>query len=226
MTDFALFNAHTHHFSTHALINVNALNCEIPLDNASSTYLFSVGIHPWDTEKISVEKVPAILAQCFEKVNPMAIGECGVDRLRGAIIDVQLAVFEQHVRFATEKNLPVIVHSVRAISDILPIVQKYKNTLFVFHDYRGNWIQTETLLQLNCYFSFGISMLNPNEKLLEVIKKVPIHRLLLETDDEDPALLFSVYTAMATIRKMESEMLEMAIRENVDLVFFKKGRNE
>ncbi|MDY0280440.1 MAG: TatD family hydrolase [Salinivirgaceae bacterium] len=225
MTESPLFNVHTHRFDNHALIHIDALNCQIPKDVNLNNYWFSIGIHPWDTERINISEVPILLARCFEEIHPIAIGECGVDRLRGASIDIQLTVFEQHVEFATKKNLPVIVHSVRAISDILPILKKYNTTTFVFHNYHANWIQTEALLQLNCFFSFGTSILKPNEKLLEVIRRIPSHRLLLETDDEDPDLLMSVLQQLAIIRKTKSEMLEIEIRKNVDFVFFKSVKH-
>ena len=221
MTESPLFNVHTHRFDNHALIHIDALNCQIPKDVNLNNYWFSIGIHPWDTEKINISEVPILLARCFEEIHPIAIGECGVDRLRGASIDIQLTVFEQHVEFATKKNLPVIVHSVRAISDMFPILKKYNSTTFVFHDYRGNWQQTETLLPFNCSFSFGASVLRPNEKLLEVIRKIPSCRLLLETDESDSTLLPLILEQVATIRKVNPKMLEIEIRENVEFVFFK-----
>jgi TatD DNase family protein len=91
---------------------------------------------------------------------------------------VQWHVFEAHLALAQQLKLPVIVHLVRAIHDLIPFIKSRPNTL-VLHDYRGTEEETKKLLDYDVYFSMGRSYVkNINRRA----RFIPMDRILTESD--------------------------------------------
>jgi TatD DNase family protein len=200
-------DAHTHHKSQGSnhyslIVGVHAL-----------------GIHPWELtgpfDRESFDKKWEIL---IADKKFFAIGECGLDRMREGIasIEDQSYVLLVHLRHAEEKKMPVILHSVRAISDYLGIFKKVKFTQNrLFHDFCGNAQEVQELLKYPSFFSFGHRLIK-NEK---AIKLVPIDRLLLETDDQTEVGIEEIYQKAAVILEISLEKLQKQIQNNF-LSFF------
>ncbi|MBD5191589.1 MAG: hydrolase TatD [Bacteroidales bacterium] len=147
----------------------------VPLGNG----LLSVGIHPWHSESADIKQVTEELSGVIER-NPriVAIGETGIDRLRGAEIDKQLALFQVHIELSERLRKPLIIHSVRA-SDI--ILQQHKlyhpRQNWAIHGFRGKPVEALQLTGRGIYLSFGEQF---NRESLEAI---PMSLILAETDE-------------------------------------------
>ena len=146
----------------------------------------AVGIHPENIEdgwEADLETIRA-LAQNESKVR--AIGEIGLDyywekdeRARAR----QQVVFARQMEQARALHLPVIVHGRDAHADSMEITRRYPDVIGVYHCYAGHVEMARELLKLGYYLSFtGVITFKNAKKAKEVIREVPIERLMIETD--------------------------------------------
>lgn len=142
---------------------------------------YTVGFHPWDEVDRLNEEDFALLAQCARHPQVLAIGETGIDRLRGATLEVQRAALLRHLQLAHDLGLPVVVHNVRATQDILATRHQARldDVTLIIHGMRGNAHVARTLLDAGCYLSYG-----PRFNA-EALRATPLNRLLIETDDSN-----------------------------------------
>ena len=78
----------------------------------------------------------------------------------------------------------VSIHSLKAANTVIDILKKYKrktNNKYIFHWFTGSTAQLEKAIEIGCYFSINPGMLKTKSGL-EIIKKVPLDRILVETD--------------------------------------------
>ncbi len=139
----------------------------------------AVGIHPVNVERelAHVEEIETLAAG----LRVAAIGEIGLDYRYGGR-DAQREVFISQLRTAREHSLPVCIHCVRAWGDMMSILREHRPA-GVMHGFSGSAEILHEVLALGLYVGFNGSSTNPrNKKALAAIKKVPLDRLLLETD--------------------------------------------
>lgn len=139
-----------------------------------SKILISAGIHPWDAAKSAWE----IMLPIMEKAS--IIGEIGLDNVWcDADQQLQYELFERSLAYASKTHKPVILHLKGREKEALPLLRSYRNTYFVHwyscDDYLDEYID------LDCYFSIGPSV-NKDKAVQCTAKKVPLKRLLLESD--------------------------------------------
>ena len=172
-----MLDFHTHRPNPDSIFN-------IPFEKAISDaygefkYL-SAGIHPWNTEAAVIEDYKA-LGKLAEDERIVAIGECGIDKLRGADLQKQEAVFIGHVALSERLKKPLIIHCVKAYQQILKLKRDLNPAqTWVIHGFRGNGILAKQLLDKSIRLSFG-EKFNP-----EALKAVGAENLLIETDDSE-----------------------------------------
>ncbi|MBQ5775988.1 MAG: TatD family hydrolase, partial [Bacteroidaceae bacterium] len=76
-----------------------------------ATRLCSLGIHPWESDRVTQEEL-LLLHELSTHPLVAAIGECGIDRLKGGDIEQQTALFEQHILLSEKVRKPLIIHAV------------------------------------------------------------------------------------------------------------------
>lgn len=170
-------------------------------------YAVSVGIHPWFAEekvRDFSQKMEAFLAV----ENVVAVGEIGLDRVKNVPFSQQIEVFEQQLFFAEKYQKPVILHCVKAISDIFPYLKTTK-VPFIFHQFDGNEKQLQQLLPYPAYFSFGKNLF-VSVKSQTVFKAVPENRYFLETDIA-AIRIEKVYAQAALLRNISEEKVKEEI---------------
>ena len=142
---------------------------------------YSVGFHPWEQVESLTDSDFDLLEQCARHPQVLAVGETGMDRLRGADLVEQEAAFVRHLQLARELGKPVVVHNVRATREILDARHRagLDDVTLVIHGMRGNAHVARTLLDAGCYLSYG-----PRFNT-EALQATPADRLLIETDDSD-----------------------------------------
>jgi len=144
----------------------------------------SVGVHPdYDNVPQVTEKELVDLASHPRVV---AIGETGLDhyRIKGGA-DWQRERFRTHIRAARSSGKPLIIHMRDAAEDTLRIMREEKASEVggVMHCYTGTWDVAPAAMDLGFWISFsGIVTFKNAAALREVAKKVPLERMLLETD--------------------------------------------
>ncbi|OGZ17654.1 MAG: hypothetical protein A2V72_02605 [Candidatus Nealsonbacteria bacterium RBG_13_37_56] len=111
----------------------------------------------------------------------VAIGEIGLDKFKdyGLFLKEQKEVFLKQLDLAKELNLPVIIHCRMAHEDLLDILKNY-NLSGVIHCFTGTWEEAKKYLDLGFYI--GINGIIYKRDLKEVIEKVPLEKILIETD--------------------------------------------
>lgn len=167
---------HTHRPDARRAI-INLPSIDAPLQPG---LLYSVGIHPWDAG----EATPELLADLRRRAaNPqiVAIGEAGLDRLRGPELAIQLPIFEQQAQIASDLGKPLIIHSVRTIPEILAAHKRMRPEVpWIIHGFRGGpEAARQILARPGIYISLG-SRSRPDAAAV-----IPPSRLLRESDTSD-----------------------------------------
>lgn len=168
------YNFHTHHQpqdSTETAI----LNC-YPEDILPASSPCSIGLHPWHVDKDWQEKVDMVRSKA-QADNVWAIGECGLDKVRGGDLSTQIQAFSAQLQIARELHKPVIVHCVKAYDELLHAITNDDH--IIIHGFRGKWQQAKQIIAKGALLSFG------NQYNLETLRFVYSSNtpFFLETDD-------------------------------------------
>ncbi|MEI7457426.1 MAG: TatD family hydrolase [Nitrosomonadales bacterium] len=144
----------------------------------------SVGVHP-DYEDVE-EPTVARLVELAQHPKIIAIGETGLDyyRLTGAL-DWQRERFRNHIRAARECGKPLIIHTRSAAEDTLRLMAEEgaDQAGGVMHCFTENWEVAQAALDMDFYISFsGIVTFKNALQIKEVVQRVPLDRILIETD--------------------------------------------
>lgn len=178
----------------------------------------TAGIHPWYIQEDWKQQLLILEQLCVSKAI-IGIGECGLDRFRGPKLDFQKTVFEAQIQLAETFDLPVIIHAVKTYADLAFYLKKYQNKVrFVLHGYSGSKEQTEQLLALNAWFSFGKALVDKSE-LQQIFATLPADKIFLETDTAPRSLLLELYKLAASIRGLEVETFKSMQLRNFTLCF-------
>lgn len=176
-------------------------------------YHTCVGVHPWWAHRYADIERNTRLYRALAAEKVLAVGEIGLDRVHGPDFALQTRVFEAQWKAATEHNLPVVVHCVRAYADMLAYAKRSQVPL-IFHDYRGNTETTAQLLRFDaCYFSLGKILFRNPEAARALLKQIPMNRLFLETDTM-PVSIQTVYDTAAALPGIDMEELALRVWEN------------
>jgi len=180
---------------------------------------FSVGIHP-NTE-MDAELDASQLVILATHPGCIAIGETGLDYYRTeteAAQEQQRQRFREHIRASIITSKPLIIHTRQAAEDTLKLMAEEGASAIggVMHCFSENWDIARRALDMNFYISFsGIVTFKNAIQLHDVAKKVPLDRMLIETDapylapvpfrgkQNHPALVKHVAAAISELRQMD-----------------------
>lgn len=173
----------------------------------------SVGIHPWHTaDEPLIERQLAMLPTLLDDSRVVALGETGIDTLKGASPERQAEIMALQVALAEEKRLPVIVHAVRSLDRITALYDRLKPTTpWTIHGITGRASQIEKLAERGIYMSVGPR--TPDT----VAAMIPDHLLLLETDSEPGRVkpLDEVIARVARARNQSTDTLSAIVAANL-----------
>lgn len=143
----------------------------------------SMGKHP--TEWEGIEPTVEMLIEKAQHPKVIAIGETGLDYFHGAVHErvAQQDRFITHIHAAKQLNKPLIIHTRQAQEDTISVLKQEQAGPGVFHCFTESWDMAKQGLDLGLYISFsGIVTFKNAIELKEVAKKVPLDRILVETD--------------------------------------------
>ncbi len=143
----------------------------------------AVGVHPHSADEMTDADLDTIRSLAKEP-KIQAIGEIGLDyHYDFSPRDVQKARFRDQLMLARELKMPVIIHDREAHEDCLNILRDFSDLKVVYHCFSGSVEYAKEITNLGFYMSFGGSATFTNAKTApEVIRRMPTHRLMLETD--------------------------------------------
>ena len=203
------FNFHTHFEQPQAIVNLYATQQV----KVSEGYLYSLGIHPWKVTENYAETIKNIETLLVEKPSIVAIGETGLDRLKGAELSLQMDCFKAHVELSERFQKPLIIHCVRAFSEIAQLHKSLSPTMpWIIHGFRANEKVAQMLSAHGIYMSVGEH--SPSQSL----RAIPTELLLAETDDTQSITIEEVYQNIATTRSIPLPELQKQIQANVATV--------
>lgn len=143
---------------------------------------FAAGFHPENLEDACLSDLDIIEKYAKHK-KCVAIGEIGLDyHWMSSSKEVQKKFFLTHIELAKKLNMPVIVHDREAHGDTLEILKKTKPK-GVVHCFSGSAEMAREIIKLGMYIGLnGVITFKNARKSLEVVKEIPLERLVLETD--------------------------------------------
>jgi len=208
---------HTHHLKQENNIRIRNVFAQ-DLLNFSPEYLFSAGLHPWHIEQVDLDDCFRVMEQSIILKNMLAIGECGLDRSIKTSFALQEECFKIQIKIAEAYSKPLIIHSVRAYSDLVRIKKETKSKVaWIVHGFNGNEQVTQSLIDHGFYFSVGEKLLKTNSKH-KIFKSIPMNRLFLETDDRE-ITIDQMYMLAADILQIDHEVLSQVTVSNFEKLF-------
>ena len=206
------YNAHTH-FSNQPDYEIFQGNLE-----EDCVFFYSAGLHPWQAERYD-DRIEKKMIQNWSNPKCLAVGEIGLDKLKGPSLDIQQEIFSKQIEFSEKMELPVILHCVKAWNELRSIKKKMQpKQQWVFHGFSKIGILQEVLTE-EIMISIGSTILT-HPKKEELINGIPFHRLLLETDDSAIDLK-EIYKTVAELKKISLQQLAELIEQNFQNTFTK-----
>ena len=193
----------------------------------------TAGVHP-DYEDIDEPTVASLLERA-QHPKVQAIGETGLDyyRLKGDL-QWQRERFRTHIRAARECGKPLVIHTRSASEDTLRIMREERADEVggVMHCFTETWDVASASIDMGFHISFsGIVSFKTAADLRDVAKKVPLERMLIETDSpylapvpyrgrrNEPSYVPHVAAAIATVRETDAETIGRATGQNFFSLF-------
>jgi len=142
----------------------------------------TAGIHPHDSASAGNNYLQK-LRKLLDNKKIVAVGEMGLDYFRSiSSPDTQKVVFKDQLKLAEETNKPIVFHNRDADEDIIKILSDFPNVIGVAHCFSSSFETAIKLIEMGFYISFSGNLTFKNSHLPEVAKKLPLDRLLVETD--------------------------------------------
>jgi TatD DNase family protein len=196
----------------------------------------AIGVHPHDAKLFDDAAERLLLALVRQSGKVIAWGEIGLDyHYDHSPREVQREVFRRQLRLAREVNLPVVIHSRAADEETIEILRE---ELFdyeragVLHCFGGSLAMARDAVELGFYISFsGNLTFKKAEDLRTVASKLPLERLLIETDcpyltpvpfrgrRNEPARVIETARCLAEIRGRDAEAIGRITTENFMKLF-------
>jgi TatD DNase family protein len=190
---------------------------------------FTAGVHPSDCETLD----NGVIARLFELLKHekcLALGEIGLDYHYGKDNKEQQKIaFNKQLEMAGALGLPVVIHSREATQDMLNILTAHSKNLkkgFLMHCYSESAESAQEYFKLGAYFAFGGAITFKNAKKEDIIKSIPLDRVVCETDCpymtpvpyrgqlNEPQRVKEVYVKMAEVYGLPLEQFVEIARQN------------
>lgn len=138
---------------------------------------FAMGFHPMNQEL--TEKDFADFMWLLPRVS--YVGEVGLDysAKKTIVKEKQKDYFDKIIEKCAEQNKLVTVHLRKAEDEAIKIMTRYKPRKCIIHWFTGTESQLQQLIECECYFSVNANMITSN---LELVKKIPLKKILIESD--------------------------------------------
>ena len=217
---------------------VNALICAtaegtdikpaLQIANTHDNIFVTCGIHPDHTD---LNPYDFLTDNILNHPKVIGVGEIGLDyHYSPETRNAQIELFETQLDIAHKHNLPVAIHTRDADEDTAAILSN--KTTGVMHCFTSGWDLAKTMLDRGFYFSAsGILTFKNAESIRETFAKIPMDRIVIETDSPycapvpyrgkvcEPAFVIETAKVLAQIKKLQIEELEKILFENTKRLY-------
>jgi TatD DNase family protein len=205
----------------------------VDLANRYTQIFATVGIHPHDAKQYD-DEAEERLRELANSSRVVAIGEVGLDFYRDhSPRDQQREAFVRQIALAKGLGLPLVVHIRNAYSEALDTLaaEKAYQVSVVLHCFSGNREEAVRAIDYGFYLSVGGVLTFTNSRLPELIGKMPLENVLLETDApyltphphrgtrNEPTLIQLVYQKLAETLGRSFAEIEAQIDRNAETFF-------
>lgn len=190
------------------------------------------GLHPMFLPQHRPEHLEA-LPDWIAREKPVAVGECGLDFfVPGFDAEAQRHYFRRQLEIARDFSLPLVLHSRRALDEVIATIRRVGHVRGVVHSFSGSMEQARQLWKCGFLLGIGGPVTYPRaRRLREIVATMPLEFLLLETDSpdqplhghqgarNDPALLVEVCECVAQLRGASIDGIATATTRNAEHLF-------
>ena len=226
---------------------IGVLNCASSYESIKKTndltreysmFLGALGIHPENADEFSEDVKEEIKEYIKDNNKIVAIGEIGLDYYwdENPSKEIQKQTFIEQMKLAEELDLPVVIHDREAHADTLEIIKMFPNVRGVVHCFSGSPEFAIECIKQGYYIGItGVVTFKNAKKVREVVKAVPVEKLLVETDCPYMApepnrgkrnksdYISHIIEQIANIKEINAKDLNMRLNENFNNLI-RKGK--
>lgn len=217
---------------------INILNCASSYESIEKTNQLTIendfiygalGIHPENANEFNNNVENEIINIINKNNKIIAIGEIGLDYYweENPSKEIQKDVFRKQMKLAEKLGLPVIIHDRDAHKDTLDIVKEFPNVKGIIHCFSGSTEFALECIKLGYYIGVGGVITFKNaKKLVEVVRNIPLDKILVETDSPYMApapnrgkrnksdYIAYIIEKIAEIKEIEPKEVNLIVNEN------------
>ncbi|MDG5799327.1 TatD family hydrolase [Marinilabiliaceae bacterium ANBcel2] len=172
---------------------------------------FSSGLHPWYNK--TVESIN-LLNNITSHKNLLAIGECGLDKINGAPLNIQQIILKEHIKISEALQKPLIIHCVGYFNEIIALKKRLNpSQKWIIHGFKGHPQLAKQLSSMDIILSFGEALVKGDYKATASLNIVKEKLFFLETDSSD-INIETVYRKASNALKIKEEELKKIINSN------------
>ncbi|MBU0686981.1 MAG: TatD family hydrolase [Candidatus Margulisbacteria bacterium] len=204
--------------------------------SAKAEEIYSViGIHPHDAKLFNADLLAYLRKTLGKSKKIVGIGETGLDYFKSySPKDKQIEAYQAQIKLAKEFKLPLAIHSRASEDDAIKILRQEASDELsgVFHCYAGDVEQAQKVIDLGFYISVtGIVTFPKAKNIVEVVKSIPLDRIMLETDcpylapipyrgkRNEPANISIIADKISEILGISTEEVALKTSENARRLF-------
>ena len=205
----------------------NALELIKKYDNVYAT----IGYHPSEVQTVTEHDLTKLEDYIVSNKKIIGLGEIGLDYYYGKDNkEEQLNLFNKQLMIAEKLNIPVVIHSRDAFLDTYNTLKKYK-LKGIIHCFSGSLEIAEQYIKLGYVLGIGGVITFKNSKLSEVVEKIDLKNIVLETDspylaptpyrgeNNYPKFISIIGEKIAEIKKISTKEVENITYNNVSRIF-------
>lgn len=218
------------------LPNVDSTTIE-PMNNLVDEFPEScfplIGLHPTSV-KHDYKTQLQLIEQELPKRTYYGIGEIGIDLYWDKTYKKeQMLAFANQIEIANANNLPIVIHARNSLNEIFEVLADFEQQMpcGIFHCFPGNFQQAEKAIQYGFHIGIGGIVTFKNAGLDKLVEKLPLHRIVLETDSpylapvpyrgkrNESAYIQIIAKKIAEIKRVPLSEVEVITTQNAQQVF-------
>ncbi len=191
------------------------------------------GLHPTNVRDDFKKQLTFVEKQLLNN-DIVGIGETGIDLYWDkSTVREQIAAFEYQLRLAKETKLPIVIHARESFETIFKVLDNFRNELpkGVFHCFSGNLEDAKRIIDYGMYIGIGGVVTFKNGKIGEILKKIALRNIILETDSpylapapyrgkrNEPGYLSLILKKVAELYNDSCENVDIQTTENAQSLF-------
>ena len=212
--------------------NLNTSYKSVEISEKYNSIYATAGIHPHESKDVPNNYLEKI-EQYANHQKVVAIGEIGLDYYYNfSDPTIQKRVFLEQLKLAKKLNLPCVIHCRDAYDDLMKIILKSEHNKGVIHCFAGDLQFAQEIIKYGYYISFT-GMITFVKELEEIIKKIDLNHMLIETDSpylapipyrgkvNQPAYVQKVAEKICEIKNLPIEKVIDITTKNANILFNK-----